>query len=43
MAMPDPITDISRRLAELKVITFCSSRYQLGDRQKAVDRRAWLL
>ena len=25
MAMPDPITDISRRLAELKVITFCSS------------------
>ena len=43
LAMPDPVTGISRRLAELKVITCCSSRYQVRDRQKALDRRAGLL
>ena len=41
--MPDPVTGICRRLAELKVITCCSSRYQVRGRQKAVDRRAGLL
>ena len=43
LAMPDPVTGICRRLAELKVITCCSSRYQVRDRQKAVDKRAGLL
>ena len=32
-----------RRLAELKVINCCPTRYPLGDKSKAVERRANLL
>ena len=31
------------RLAELKVINYCQTRYTPGDKTKAVDRRAKLL
>ena len=42
LAMSDRIQGI-QRLAELKVVNCCSSRYQVDDRQKGVDRRARLL
>ena len=43
LALPDQAHGIVRRLAELKIINCCPSRYQVGDKQKAVDRRANLL
>ena len=43
LAVPDPITGVQRRLAELKVINCCSSRYKVTEKQKGVDKRARLL
>ena len=43
LTMPDPATGVRRKLAELKILNCCSSRYQVGERQKGVDRRARLL
>ena len=41
--MLDHAHGIQRKLAELKNINCCSSRYDVNSRQKAVDRRAGLL
>ena len=43
LAVSHPVLGIQRRLAELKVINCCSSRYQVGETQKGVDKRARLL
>ena len=41
--MPSQTGAMERRLAELKVINCCPSRYPNGERVKAVDKRANLL
>ena len=43
LEMSNPTGVKENRLAELKVINCCLSRYPIGDRGKAVDRRAGLL
>ena len=43
LGISDPTGSKVNRLAELKVINCCLSRYPVGDREKAVDRRAGLL
>ena len=43
ISMTDPVDGTKRRLAELKVINCCPSRYSAGEQQKGVDRRARLL
>ena len=43
LTLPDPVEGTKMRLAELKAINCCPSRYPPGQQQKAVDRRANLL
>ena len=43
LTVNDPIEGPRRRLAELKIINCCSSRYCVGDQQKGVNKRASLL
>ena len=43
LGMKNPTGGKVNRLAELKVINCCSSRYPLGKRDKAVDKRANML
>ena len=43
LALPHPVNGIQRKLAELKVVNSCFSRYQVDSRQKGVDQRAGLL
>ena len=43
LILPSPTEGTVTRLAELKVINCCPSRYQVGARERAVDRRANLL
>ena len=40
ISMSDPVEGIKRRLADLKVINCCPSRYTAGVEQKGVDKRA---
>ena len=43
LEIPNPTGVVAKRLAELKVLNCCPSRYSLGERGKAVDKRARLL
>ena len=43
LSLPSPTEGTVTRLAELKVLNCCQSRYQVGSRDRAVDRRARLL
>ena len=43
MDIPNPTGEVASRLAELKVLNCCPSRYSLSDKGKAVDKRARLL
>ena len=43
ISLPDPVEGSRCRLAELKLINCCPSRYNAGEKQKAVDKRSNLL